>query len=835
MGKRGASVRGLIVAGASLAVLAALAASAADAQAAAAPIAAQAATPAAAQGDDQAAAASANSLSEIVVTAQRREEKAQSVPISITAFSPRQLQQQNITKGQDLAATVPSLVVGPNGQASRDTQSFTIRGQGATFQASPGVVVYLNEVPLPAPITLSQQGGPGNFVDLENLQVLAGPQGTLFGRNTTGGAVLLVPKKPTNKFEGYLEGKYGNYDDKELQGAINLPIVDDKLMVRVSGAYQDRDGYTKDLTYDRHLDNQHWYSGRIGVTWRPSDRFENYLMAYGAHSRFNGTGIVNIGLNIPAIQGVGFCVDPPLTPPGPSGIAVRCDVYRNATAQAQADGPRAVRPSVRELQKTETWGVEDTAKFNLTDNLALRNIVSFQRFKSFYYYDGDGTPLQQYDASYTTFPYPRDHIKNITEELQLQGNAFDNHLVFTVGGFYYHQLPAGTQGVDAINYCPAAFTGFCQPQRTFIGIENKSEALYAQGTLDLGLLDERLNNLKLTGGFRYTWDRIDGFSTSWTPQANGSNVCANNGVTVPAGTDPYQPCYFDGHLRSHAPTWTVGLDYKVARSVLVFAKVSRGYKAGGFNTYSVFPNTRVFDPEIVTSYEGGIKSDFHLGSMPARLNVSYYYSRYSNIQRATGDFNLITNASGARINAAKARIQGVEVEGTIKPFRMLEIGGNFSYTDAKYTKYLIAPNGLPDCTGALPAPGAQANLKCLPFQYVSPYIFSVHANLDVPLSDRVGDLNVYANYSYTSHQYTDPDILPQFQPGDRLEAYSLLNLSVDLNKVAGTNFDLGVFMTNATNKLFRISNDNTYNNLLASGTIYGEPRMYGVRLRYHFG
>ena len=130
---------------------------------------------------------------EIVVTAQRREERAQDVPISLTAFSPQRLQQQNITQAQDLQASVPSLVVGNNGASNREAQVLTIRGQGSTYQASPGVVVYLNEVPLPAAISANQQGGPGNFVDLENLQVLNGPQGTLFGRNTTGGAVHLVP------------------------------------------------------------------------------------------------------------------------------------------------------------------------------------------------------------------------------------------------------------------------------------------------------------------------------------------------------------------------------------------------------------------------------------------------------------------------------------------------------------------------------------------------------------------------------------------------------------------------------------------------------------------
>jgi iron complex outermembrane recepter protein len=213
---------------------------------------AQAQTPA------PAAPAGPATVSEVIVTAQRREERLQDVPIAITAFTAERLQQQNINQSQDLQATVPSLVVGANGQGSRDSQTFTLRGQGATFQASPGVVVYMSEVPLPAPITLSQQGGPGNYVDLENLQVLAGPQGTLFGRNTTGGAILLVPRKPQNEFGGYIQAGLGNYDAQELEAVLNVPIIEGKLLMRVVGAYRDREGYTHDYQWVSSRSLFHW-------------------------------------------------------------------------------------------------------------------------------------------------------------------------------------------------------------------------------------------------------------------------------------------------------------------------------------------------------------------------------------------------------------------------------------------------------------------------------------------------------------------------------------------------------------------------------------------------
>ena len=395
--------------------------------------------------------ADASTAPEIIVTANRRAERAQDVPIAITAMTPQRLEQQGINKEQDLQASVPSLVVGANGQGSRDSQSFTIRGQGATFQASPGVVVYLNEVPLPAALTLSQQGGPGNFVDLENLQVLSGPQGTLFGRNTTGGAVLLVPKKPTNELGGWIKGEYGNYNRTYIEGAINLPVIEDKLMVRVVGAYHRRDGYTHDVIWNKDRDNENWYSGRIGILFRPTDGIENYTMIYGAHSDNNGAGLIHKGFNIDGLKAI---VNPADGSPAPAcyeGPTIpfqiaSCDVYRANTARADALGPRATAFSVDEFQRTKTWGVTNTTNIELSDSVTLRNIASFQRMQLRYRYDGDATALQQHEVDPGVLPsgtvdvpglgpttygnatlareLPRDDLKGWTEELQSRARCW---------------------------------------------------------------------------------------------------------------------------------------------------------------------------------------------------------------------------------------------------------------------------------------------------------------------------------------------------------------------------------------------------------------------------
>jgi iron complex outermembrane receptor protein len=302
--------------------------------------------------------------------------------------------------------------------------------------------------------------------------------------------------------------------------------------------------------------------------------------------------------------------------------------------------------------------------------------------------------------------------------------------------------------------------------------------------------------------------------------------------------DPAAGCRFGAKLKSNAPNWTVGLDYKIREDLLLFAKVSRGYKSGGFNAYSVFPDTRTFTPEYVTSYEGGFKSDIKLGEMPTRLNGTFYYLNYTNIQKATGDFNPDTLASGARINPASAHIYGVELDATIRPFEWLELGASFSHTDFNYTRYNIVSNGiLPDCTGVIPAAGTNSDLRCLSGQYVSPYIYSLRGTITLPVPEEYGDMSVFLNYSHNAAQNTEALIVPAFQPGAILEPFGTLNGSLDWNNVYQTGIDIGLYATNITNKLYRISNSDVFQigSLLSWSTIYGEPRMYGARIRYRFG
>jgi iron complex outermembrane receptor protein len=745
----------------------------------------------------------ASTLGDIVVTARRRSESLQNVPISVTAFSGAALAQARIATSQDLAGHVPSLVVAPTG-ITRNAESFTIRGQGATFGASPGVVTYFSEVPLPQNNYTGAQGGTPMFYDLNNLQVLKGPQGTLFGRNTTGGAVLVEPKHPTNNLGGYAQVQLGNLADREAQAAINVPVIDDRLLVRIAGDYEKRAGFTHDLTSGERLDNRNKYGGRIGVTWKPTDTIENYFVGYYSYSRDNGTGTVLSGVNPTVLNaifaGIGGC----------AGLGSP-DCFQSVVDAQNARGPRHVALSTLPYDRTVAGGLADTLSWKLGDTLNLRNIFSFSRLRDTYRVDYDGSPLQLDDIA-TPKNVESTDGQVITEELQLQGTSVDKRLTYVIGGYYERDKPVGPQSQTGIVF----FT----PSTSSSFEKRESKALYGQFTYDLGGIIPALDNLKFTGGVRYTHDTQQGFSDYIFDKVTSGS--------------------------SKVPTWTAGLDYRLSRHVLIYGKASRGYKQGGFSALAVDPLHATFEPEYVTTFEGGAKTDFRVFGRPARVNADYYYSKYTDIQRTGGDSNVIggqTVAGSATYNAGRAHIQGVEVEATIAPFDGFELSANYSYTDAKYDSYQLAISQPQlDCGGLVSPfalPGARvsptANLACIPFQFAPKHQGSATATYTLPLRAEAGKLSISANVSYMDKIYAAPTAVPVAEPFATLGSYTLLGFNVDWNGVMGRPFDLSFFMKNATNKTYRISNYAVYSQLGFTQDIYGEPRTFGFRLRYHFG
>ena len=716
-----------------------------------------------------------DALGDIIVTARRRAENLQDVPLAVTAFSPAALEAKGITDRTSLADNTPSLFT-ISGGYPREFAFFALRGQGPAFGSTPGVVNYFAEVPN----TVNIDGRVGSYYDLANVQVLAGPQGTLFGKNATGGNILFEPVKPTDRFEGYARAEYGNYNDFRIEGALNAPIVPDKVLLRVAGEIGRRDGYTIDVGPNfkgKDYDNLAYESFRIGLTVRPTESIDLYTVARVYNSHNNGGGTVVDAIN------------PALTPT----IGLFYPSVLTQVAQQQARGPREVAYDTNQFSTTTYWQVLNQATIDLSDQIKLRNIISYSEFRSTYGYDYDATTLPlagQYSRGIpTTAP------NFFTEELQLQGTAFNRAVTFSVGGYLDRQSQGGTAGIEQYTAFPI---GTLIPAvSALINQTSHSQAVFGQATFDLGHLTPALTGLSLTGGLRYTWEH---------------SYVSETIIAPPAVT---------GSADSRYPSYTATLDYDFNKAVHAYVTARDAYKSGGVNgPVPVDSNLRVFPPERLSDIEVGLKSQFTVGAVDVRANVAAYRGIYENIQRTTPETvdGLVLNVTRS---AAKGKIQGVEFNGAIVPLRGLTLTASYSYIDGRYTKVTDASAG--------------AILEGAPFPYTPKDKISVGGTYETDVGS-AGRLAFTANYvrqTSVSTAQTNQSFY-NYLPG-----YGLLNANIDLRNVGGRPLDIGVFATNLTNKTFPVGVLDQYNSgLPGSGTValtYNEPRMYGVRIGYRFG
>jgi iron complex outermembrane receptor protein len=749
-------------------------------------------------------------LNDIVVTARRREENLQDVPIAVTAFTTEVLEQKAITDRTSLADNTPSLFT-INGGYPREFAFFALRGQGPAFGSTPGVVNYFAEVPN----AVNVDGRVGTYYDLANVQVLAGPQGTLFGKNATGGNILFEPMKPQDSNGGYVRAEYGNYNDRRIEGALNVAIVPDTVMLRVAGEVGRRDGYTKDVGpffAGKDYDNLAYESFRLGLTLKPFDALELYTVGRYYHSDNNGGSTVLAAFNPAA----GF----DLTPLGLPIFLPTLAIYpgmATAVAEQAARGPRRVSYNLDQFSETRAWQVINQATLNLTDDIRLRNIVSYSQLKTFYGYDYDATanaisgqtgqndPLTP--SLVTSGRIPTIAPTIFTEELQLQGTAFDRALTFAVGGYLDHQGWDGPAGIAEYTFFPFGSNLLGTPVPTVSAIFEQrasSRAVFGQATVDFGRFAPTLEGLSLTGGLRYTWEK------AFTAQ------------TIIAPPEVSATAKFD------YPSYSATVDYDVSRDVHVYVTARDAYKSGGVNgPVPVGSPFRDYPPEKLSDVEVGLKSKFDLGAVKGRLNVAAYRGIYDNIQRTTQE-QVVTPQGTVPLNvtrsAAKGKIEGVEVNAALVPVTGLTLNGSYSYINARYTEVADASAG--------------AILAGSPFPYTPKHKLSVGATYEVSLGN-TGDLTAGVNYVRQSKVSTAQSNASFYK---FLPSYGLLNASLDLRNVGGSRVDVGVFANNLTNEEVPVGVLDQYRVSLtdpgSTGTVgltYNEPRMYGVRVSYRFG
>ena len=795
---------------------------------------------------------------DIVVTARRVQENVQDVPISITVLNQQQITNRNITNSTELAQYTPSL--GTNSRFGPEKASFSLRGFSQELNTLPTVGVYFADVVAPrllSNITSGNGAGVGTLFDLQNVQVLKGPQGTLFGRNTTGGAILLVPNKPTSQFGGYVEGSIGNYDQRRLEAVLNVPLSD-TFKVRVGVDRNTRDGYLKNHSGigPKDFNDLGYTSVRLGVLGNLTPNLENYVLATYVRSSTNGT----LGHEV-------FCAQPGGPATGGSTALTRSAVCAQfASEQARGFSLYDVSNSdPAAFLKSTTWQVIDTTTWRTSDALTIKNIASYGQAKEAYSFNitGDFIPT----PFVTTYPGPNRPQGNewtFTEEFQLQGRSLRDRLNWQAGVYHERSEPIGSQEqyTSIYSQCSDIYAFKCTP--LFIAIPGRgtvpvgqvgvarnnyafrNDGLYAQAGYKL------TDHISLTGGIRYTWDweHEDADNIKVVPLATGPVAFSCSRATTPVGGASSSllingACTRSFTQKSRAPTWLVDLDYKPTRDLLLYAKYARGYRGGGVNEANSGAET--WQPEKLDTYEVGVKTSFR-GAVRGTFNVAGFWNEFRNqqatvvIPQCTAADPGCTSPAPTGINGiqnvGRSRIRGIEVEGSLTVFDSLRFDLGYAYLDAKVTG---ASTPVCDSTHFLCSAASFLTQVGATLPFAPKNRVTLSATYTLPVDESIGEISVGGTFVHTDRQFYSHANDAAFAAGaipfdsTTLPATDLVNLNLNWRSIAGGPFDLAFYATNVTKKRYYVAPNAILTSTGGEYVIPGAPRIYGVRLKVRFG
>ncbi|WP_152414697.1 TonB-dependent receptor [Blastomonas sp. AAP53] len=626
------------------------------------------AAPAYAQNGEQAGTGESQAqegLSEIIVTAQRRQESVQDVPIAISAFSAEQLRDQGVSNTLQLGQYVPNLVA-QNNTGIGSANAYFLRGLGSTETIAtfdPPVGTYVDD------IYLSRQNANNlALFDVARVEVLRGPQGTLFGRNTTGGAINVIMAEPGDTIGGYAEVGYGRYDKKMVRGSIDLPLAD-SFAIKVSGYWQDDDGYVKNVTTGERLNDDDGWGVRLGIKGELAP-WARWRASY-AHVVSEGENTLNFTCN-------------PVNPTDCKGRFSTTGLRENPQS-ATPFAPLVIqgrKAGYGNGQKADTDIITSNLAFDIADKTTLSLITGYvsltQQF-ALDFFDGRGGPsvsvpfptVQRYARGGFTIVNDGSH-QQFTQEIKLDG-SLGNGLIDYVAGFFYIDERNRTNLADVFSISPA--TSLLLGDRI---VRNRTEAYAGYVQADLNITEQ----LKLTAGVRYT-DETKTLSISDNrPSCNDgtvevtcmvdANLRASNGVIIPTSQT--------------AKIWTprFALNFKPNEDILLFASATKGFKSGGWNARATSPAQFLpFDEEKVWSYEAGLKTEFF--DRRVRANITAFWMDVSDLQILAGLLNPATGAiTFLTRNFADYRNKGIEAELTVAPVTGLTLYANVGYQDDKY-------------------------------------------------------------------------------------------------------------------------------------------------------
>jgi iron complex outermembrane receptor protein len=763
--------------------------------------------------------ADGNRIEEVTVHARRQAENQQLVPVAVTVVDPDQIGRRGNFDPLDIAQLAPGLNV-QSANSDKTNYYFTIRGESfTTGTLYSSVLPYFSEVPF-------SRLFPGTFFDMENVQVLRGPQGTLFGRVTNGGAILLQPTQPGNTLQGYISQDYGSWDLHTTAGALTVPVIPQVLSIRAAFELGRQDGYVRNIATGLDTNDTNYNSFRLSVRFSPTANFDNLLTVQYHWASESGTDSRLFFVNPNAVLAN-------LTPLlGPAGAARTLAQLQLDSSQQLARSPTQTAFEGLASNRRRALFVVDKTSLTLTPGLVVRNIAGYMQYKQFVNADYDGSTVAYLENTTPVLPNNLDDREQYSDELQLQASLFAERLKLTVGGYADENKNGGPTESTSRLY------GILQSVQTQ---EERAKSLagYAQAGYDLGWL---LAGLKVNGGVRYTQDTNQGSAASYVaripapgqpdPIPHGQCLTSSAGLT---GLISVTPCVGQS-TRIDTFTYMYGLDYQIDAQTLTYAKLSRGYRPGGFNFVPNGSAVASYRPELDLSREIGLKSDWFMGPIALRTNIAAFYDTKSNIQeRATIPVNGISY-SGV-LNANRATIKGVEAEATIQPNRQFRMVLHYAYS--------ISHNNLSGYTAAYIAAACPADpyttapdaTKACPLNQIARLprnVVALEPRYSVDLED-LGRLDFGGSFYYTSGQwgtdnnYITPDV---WKPG-----YSLINADIRWSDLLSKPLDVSLFVTNLADRKYFSSRGavSQMGSLGIDQGDYGDPRMIGVSLRYRFG
>jgi len=739
-------------------------------------------------------------LEEVVVTAQKREESLQVVPIAVTAFTETQFERAHVVSLEGLQGSVPNVQIAHFANTPHNAV-FSIRGAGGIIEPDP----YAGTT-----VSIVVDGVPQHFnmvalmdlFDIERIEVLKGPQGTLFGANTTGGVINIVTKQPTGEFGGDIQVSAGNFDRIDANMALDFPIVKDKLAGKLSVMSHNQDGFYTSVSDGSSLGDQDTIAARGYLKWIGSENFEATLQYEHVKSNNDGPAIVN-----GSTPGELFYVQPGIvygnsTYPmyeTPCQVGKRCKAPKGKYWSDDTDVPNLSNFTSKSPTLTMKW------------TMGWGDVTSISNYKEFTlheYSDQDYSPVDLHRTDRET------NGKQYSQELRAKINVSDRFELL-VGGFYFGNEWNHFQDYILQGLVP----GFTQ--LTEMDWKGWSGSLFTQGYFDI------TDKLRLQGGFRYTHEKtraIVGINNFFNLSGLATYALRGNSLYVGGllGDGDQALDYVRRSKSWDDVGYKVGLDYKIADDLMVYGYYARGFKSGGFVGRIVVPNDiGPYDPEYIDSFEIGLKSE--LLDNRLRVNIAAFLNKIDDLQIA--NIYRTTDAQGNNVNgnsilnAAKAEIKGIEVELLAQVGTGLTLSGGLSYLDATYDDFpFVDPNFI--------STGGIRQLKGERLQNAPKWTANAGATYEFAAGS--GTMAAHVNYRFNSSKYYT-NVLntkrSQIQPIHFVDAN--LDWTPESEK-----WSVGLWARNLFDKRYVSVAFDSPGALALVG--YHPPREWGATIKYHF-